>query len=194
MWWLDRLGLLDTRIEDVPDPEAARRQPSLQLVAGRSLDLPVLQAIGVRLAGRLLNIEGTTLRFAGDLALTTTAAEAKLRRVLTQCEDRVDELGLGGWLDEPRPPVPLAFDRGLETIDTVRSGISTVVWATGFRREYPWLHVDVLDAAGELIHQGGVTSAPGLYAMGLRFMRRRKSTFIDGAGPDAEELAAHIAA
>jgi putative flavoprotein involved in K+ transport len=53
--------------------------------------------------------------------------------------------------------------------------------------------VPVLDAAGELVHAGGETQASGLYALGLRFQRRRNSSFIDGVGRDAEELSAAIA-
>jgi putative flavoprotein involved in K+ transport len=69
-----------------------------------------------------------------------------------------------------------------------------VIWATGFRRSYPWLHLPVLDAAGELQTQGGVTAVPGLYALGLPFMRHRASAFIHGVGRDAEALAPLIAA
>jgi putative flavoprotein involved in K+ transport len=67
-----------------------------------------------------------------------------------------------------------------------------VVWATGYRREYPWLRVPVVDDRGELRHQGGITAEPGLYALGLYFMRRRNSSFLDGVGPAAAELAEHI--
>jgi putative flavoprotein involved in K+ transport len=70
--------------------------------------------------------------------------------------------------------------------------VNTVLWATGYRREYPWLHIPVLDAKGEIIHRGGVTPHPGLYVLGLQFMRRRNSAFLDGVGADAADLTAHI--
>ena len=85
----------------------------------------------------------------------------------------------------PVPTSPAALDLG-------EAGIRTVVWATGYRREYPWLHVPVLDDRGELRHEGGVTPEPGLYALGLYFMRRRNSSFLDGVGADAAELSDHI--
>jgi putative flavoprotein involved in K+ transport len=72
------------------------------------------------------------------------------------------------------------------------AGIRTVVWATGFRRSYPWLEIPVLDERGEIRHRGGITEWPGLYVLGLQFLRRRKSTFIDGVGKDAFELAEHL--
>jgi putative flavoprotein involved in K+ transport len=71
-------------------------------------------------------------------------------------------------------------------------GVSTVVWAIGYRRDYPWLHIPVLDAKGEIIHRGGVTPRPGLYVLGLQFMRRRNSAFLDGVGADAADLTDHI--
>jgi putative flavoprotein involved in K+ transport len=64
-----------------------------------------------------------------------------------------------------------------------------VVWASGYIRRYPWLKLPVLDSRGEIVHRGGVTSAPGLYALGLVFMRRRRSSFIDGCARDADDLA-----
>ncbi|HEX5864592.1 MAG TPA: pyridine nucleotide-disulfide oxidoreductase, partial [Casimicrobiaceae bacterium] len=70
--------------------------------------------------------------------------------------------------------------------------IKTVIWATGYRPDYSWLDVPVLDRKGRIRHDGGVVQAPGLYVMGLPFMRRRKSSFIDGAGDDAAGLATHL--
>jgi len=69
----------------------------------------------------------------------------------------------------------------------------TVVWCTGFRPDYSWLGLPVLDDKGHLRHDGGVVDAPGLYALGLPFLRRRKSTFISGAEGDARELVEHLA-
>ena len=67
-----------------------------------------------------------------------------------------------------------------------------MIWATGFRRAYPWLKVPVFDEQGEIRHRGGVTPVPGLYVLGMHFQRRRKSAFIDGVGDDAEFLADRI--
>jgi len=61
----------------------------------------------------------------------------------------------------------------------LRSGeIRSIVWATGFRPDYGWLDVPVVDAKGHLHHEGGVAGIPGLYALSLPVLRRRKSTFI----------------
>ena len=76
----------------------------------------------------------------------------------------------------------------------LRSGqIRSIVWATGFRPDYSWLHVPVVDEKGELRHTGGVVDAPGLYAIGLPMLRRRKSSFIQGAEDDTRDITAHLA-
>ena len=68
-----------------------------------------------------------------------------------------------------------------------------MIWATGFAPLYPWLPNEVLDRKGAIAHECGVMPVAGMYVLGLPFLRRRKSTFIDGVGPDAEELANHLA-
>jgi putative flavoprotein involved in K+ transport len=78
------------------------------------------------------------------------------------------------------------------TLDLGKEKVATVVWATGFRPDYSWLHVPVLDSRGRLRHDGGVVAAPGLYTLGLSFMRRRKSSYIHGAGDDVRDLSAHL--
>jgi putative flavoprotein involved in K+ transport len=192
LWWLDRVGSLDRTADDMDDPDSAQWETSLQLAGtGRAVDLGALQDRGVRLAGRLLAVEADQARFADDLAETTGAADARLRGVLERLDRRAAALGVDG----PRDPVrPVAPARGPLRMDLRRAGVAAVVWATGFRPWYPWLAVPVLDRDGLLQHRRGVTAAPGLYAIGLKFQYRRRSTFIDGAREDAAYLVDHIAA
>jgi len=196
MAWMDAVGVFDKRAEDVPDLEAARRQPSLQLVGrpdGRPINLSGLRDSGIRLVGRTAAMQGTSVCFAGDLAATTEAAERKLLRLLERIDGFVTANGMSQLIDAPDPPVSAVLDVGSTEIDLKASGIETVVWATGYRRSYPWLRVPVLGHNGEIEHQGGMTRSLGLYVLGLRFLRRRKSNFIDGVGQDAAALAQHIA-
>lgn len=186
--WLERTGLLDTRTTEMRDLARARRQPSFQLVgreAGGAIDLGTLQDIGVRLLGRATGATGGTLHLQDDLAEAVEAAQQALERLLARIDTVADAEGApaeaGAAHRIPVGAVPTALD--LEA-----AGIGTVVWATGFRRDYGWLQVPVLDAEGELLHAGGVTPSPGLFALGLRFMRRRRSGLLDGVGRDAEEL------
>jgi putative flavoprotein involved in K+ transport len=198
LWWLDAMGLFDETGDDVYDLEISRRQPSLQLV-GRpdhsTLDLPLLERRGVRLVGRAVGVDGARVSFADDLVAHTAGADVRLARLLVRIDAFAASAGLESQVGPAEPFQPFLWPAPApEAIDLRAEGIQTVVWATGFTRHYPWLRVPVLDGRGELRHAGGVTPAPGLYALGLSFQRRRKSTFIDGVGDDARELAEHIAA
>jgi putative flavoprotein involved in K+ transport len=196
-WWLERLGVLDRTIDEVPDPDRARREPSLPLVGrpgGGDLDLAALAAGGVQLAGRLTGIDGPTVSFASDLADSCARADAQMRRVLADIDAHIDANGLAAEVLDPEPIPPVRPTQGPGRLDLAAEGMSTVVWATGYRRRYPWLRVPVLDGAGEIRHRRGVTSVSGLYVLGLRFQHRRNSNFIDGVRHDAEFVADHIVA
>jgi putative flavoprotein involved in K+ transport len=78
-------------------------------------------------------------------------------------------------------------------MDLAAGAIKTIVWATGYRPDYSWLQVPVLDRKGMIRHDGGVVAAPGMYLIGAMFLRGRKSTPMDGAGDDARDLSAHLA-
>lgn len=190
--WMERAGVLAEPAVPSPGLARARNQPSLQLIGspeGRTLDLGVLRAAGVRIVGRLRDMAGREARFCDDLAGTASAAQATLERMLARIDPVADACAA-----PPEPwPAPLAvFPPSPASLDLAAEGIRTVLWATGFRRSYPWLRVPVLDAAGEIIHDGGVTPAPGLYVLGLRFLRRRNSNFLGGVGADAADLAGLI--
>jgi putative flavoprotein involved in K+ transport len=196
LWWLDRIGSLDRTIDEVPNPASARAEPSLQLAGtpkGRGLDLDVLRRTGVQPVGRLRALDGNTARFADDLRDTVGAAQQRLNRLLAEIDAYAVAMP-GTAVGPPDPPPVITVSATPSRIDLRRTGISTVVWATGYRPWYPWLKVPVLDTGGRIRHSRGVTDVPGLYAVGLRFQYRRNSTFVDGARHDAAYLADKITA
>jgi len=79
-------------------------------------------------------------------------------------------------------------------LDLQSGEIRTVIWATGYRPDYRWIDLPVVDAKGQLRHDGGTVDSPGLYALGLPVLRRRKSTFICGIEDDARDVVDHLAA
>ena len=193
-WWMDTIGLLDDRHTEMEDIARARRLPSLQLVGSperRTLDLNALHRAGVHLVGRFAGIAGSTAQFSGSFANQCAAADLKLGRLLDGIDDYAARNGLDPELSDPDRPAATAVPPADTTLDL--TSISTVVWATGFRPDYPWLEPHLLDAKGAIRHDGGVMDQPGMYVLGLPFSRRRKSSFIDGVGPDATELTAHLA-
>ena len=194
MWWLDGMGVFDETSDDVFDIRASRSQPSLQL-AGRadihSLDVTLLRRRGVRVLGRLVSLDQERAFFDDDLIATTAASDVKLAELLVRIDAFISEAGFRAAAS-PEPFEPTwtsALGVTKTAIDLRAAGIDTVIWATGFARRYPWLNVPALDERGEIMHRGGITPVPGLFALGLHFQRRRKSAFIDGVGDDAAFLA-----
>jgi putative flavoprotein involved in K+ transport len=199
-WWMDAAGILDERYDRIDDINRARTVPSLQLIGAddrRMLDLNALTAMGVRLTGKLAGInDAGKAQFSGSLPNKCALSDLKMNRLLDNIDQWACEHGLADGVDPPHrfeptrvedsPPLLLSLDG---------EAIRTIIWATGFNPDYSWLHVPVLDRRGRVRHDGGkVLEAPGMYLMGMQFLRRRKSALIDGAGDDARDLSADIQA
>lgn len=195
-WWLDLSGKLDVTIDQVANAEAARRSPSLQLVGspeGQSLDLNVLSEAGVRLTGRARAASGTLVRFALDLRENCERADRRQLRLLDEFDSIATAAGYDDILATPYRPLPTRIPASPRSIDLDRAGIRSILWATGFAPSYPWLALPVVDGRGRIRHHAGVADWPGLYVMGLPFMRRRRSTFLDGFDGDADAIVSHLA-
>jgi putative flavoprotein involved in K+ transport len=197
-WWMDAAGILDERYDALPDIDRARKVPSFQLTGSpnrTTLDLNALTAMGVKLVGRLAGISDGKLQFSGSLRNMCALSDLKMGRLLDAIDAWAAANGINGTVDPPHrfPPTEIEASPPL-ALDLAQSGIKTIVWATGFRPDYSWLNLPVLDRKGQIRHDGGVISAPGLYVMGLQFLRRRKSALIDGAADDARDLSAHLSA
>jgi len=190
--WMETAGILDDPALEGGNLDAARRQPSLQLVGrpdNRDLDLGVVSRLGVRLVGRLEAMDGAKATFAGDLDRTTRASHTRMLRILDRIDKCIGERGLAAPDPDPATRNPILAAGDPVALNLAREGVRSVVWATGYVRRYPWLKAPALDGRGEILHRGGVATFPGLYVIGLTFLRRRRSSFIDGCGLDAEDLA-----
>lgn len=191
-WWLHATGVLGERYDEIEDLPRARGLPSPQLVGSAvPVDLASLAEAGVRLVGRFVGVDGRTARFSGSLRNVCTLADLKQERFLA----RADQWAIAASLDDHLPPpsrpqrTPVPY-RPCLALDLAEAGVGTVIWATGFRPDYSWLDLPILDRAGRLRHEGGVvTDSPGLYALGLPLLRTRASTYIHGASADTEAIA-----
>jgi putative flavoprotein involved in K+ transport len=196
LWWMDIVGMMDVRYDEIEDIRRARRLPSPQLVGSperATLDLNSLRESGVEVVGRLVALHGGHAHFSGSLANVCALADLKMIRLLATIDKWVEANGLDSEFPEPEPCKPTLLASAPRLSLNLRgAGIRTIVWATGYRPDYSWLDAPVLDAKGRLRHEGGIVAAPGMYALGLPFMRRRKSSFIDGAGQDAADVSDHL--
>jgi putative flavoprotein involved in K+ transport len=196
-WWLEATGLLAERYDEIDDLTRARHLPSPQLTGtpeATMTDLNALTALGIRIVGRVGRVTDGVAQFSGSLANTCALADLKMNRFM----NRADEWATASGLDDELPP-PHRFirthvdPRSPLELDLRGEGITTVLWATGFRPDHSWLDIPVRDRTGHLRHDGGVvTGAPGLYVLGMPVLRTRASTYIHGAGRDSEALADHL--
>ncbi len=197
LWWMDVSGVWDQRHHEVDDLVRARRLPSPQLVGTperTTLDLNALGAMGVELVGRLAAVRDGRALFSGGLRNLFALADLKMERLLTTFDDWARSRGRGAEVGAPEGFEPTRVPESSRLqIDLGSGEIRSIVWATGFRPDYSWLGVPVVDEKGHLRHEGGVVESPGMYALGLPVLRRRKSTFIHGIEDDAREVIEHLA-
>ena len=200
LWWMEAAGILDQRYDEMDDIVRARNVPSPQLVGTperSTLDLNALTDIGVELVGRFSAMREGKALFSGGLRNVCRLADLKMHRLLNTIDEWATDNGADGDADAPhrfeptRVPdaPPLEID-----LQSSNSGgdIRSILWATGYRADYSWLDLPVLDHKGRLRHEGGIVTVPGVYALGLNFLRRRKSSFIHGAEDDARDLTGHL--
>ncbi len=196
LWWMEASGVWAERYDQVDDLTRARRLPSPQLVGTperATLDLNALSAMDVELVGRWASVRDGRALFSGGLRNVCSLADLKLERLLELFDGWGRTSGEANGSSAPERFAPTEVPRSARLELDLRSGeIGTIIWATGFRPDYRWLGVPVLDAKGHLRHQGGAVDSPGLYALGLPVLRRRKSTFICGIEDDAREVTAHL--
>lgn len=194
--WMEAIGRLDERYDDVEEIVKARNVASPQLIGTpdrRVLDLNCLTEAGVELRGRFGGIRDGVAMFSGGLRNHCALADQKLRRLLDEIDEWIDTNDLSREVGPSERYEPTRVERGAPlTVDLAGGSIKTVVWATGFRPDLSWLDLPVFDQSGRLRHDGGVVDIPGVYYLGATFLRRRKSSFIHGAEDDTRDLADHL--
>ena len=197
-YWMEAVGLLDEGYKEVDDIKRARNVSSPQLIGSpehASLGLNELTRSGVKLIGRYVGLRHGVAQFSGSLRNHCALADLKMNRLLKRIDEWISEEDLDSHVAPPHrfdstqvessPPLEINF---------ASSDIRTILWATGFQPDYEWLHAPVFDRKGRIRHDGGVVDAPGMYLLGVNFLRRRKSSFIHGAEDDANDLSDHLAA
>ncbi len=164
---------------------------------GYTIDLRQFAAEGVTLLGSLLDVSDGRLRMAGDLNANLTMGDETFVQFVRTVDDFIDGKGIDAPAEAGFDPYLRQTPKALpeaETLDLRDAGITTVIWATGYRYDFGWIECPVFDEEGRPEQQRGVTGVPGLYFLGLPRMHKVKSSFLWGVGEDAEYLANHIAA
>lgn len=193
VWWLGVLGKWDLQAR-APGTEHVTIAVS-GARGGETIDFRRLAAAGMTLVGRAESCAGGVLHFGADLERNIRNGDANYLSVLDEADAHISRNGLD------LPPEPAARSLGvmpacvtdpLARLDLGAAGIGTIIWATGFGSDYGWMRVDAFDTEGRPSHQRGVSSAPGIYFLGLPWLSGRGSSFIWGVWHDAKYLADHI--
>jgi putative flavoprotein involved in K+ transport len=190
------MGKFDTKVEELPSPRAkfdAHPQISGKN-GGETLNLHQFARDGVTLLGHVRDAREGRLIIASDLKETL----AKVDQFEAGALKMVDEYILAKGLTIPQETVPQSRDgyaqKVITELDLKESGITSVVWATGYTFDYSLVKLPVVDADGYPVQERGVTRYDGLYFLGMPWLHSRRSGILFGVGDDAAYLAAHIAA
>ncbi|MFB8279479.1 MSMEG_0569 family flavin-dependent oxidoreductase [Nocardia colli] len=194
--WLHDMGHYDIPIEDQPGGIGKRENTNHYVTGrdgGRDIDLRRFAADGMSLYGRLVDASGSTMRFAPTLAGSLDAADAVAESIKDSIDAYIEREGIDAPQESRYRPVWRPEHETTE-IDTAAADITSIVWAVGFRTDYRWLRVGVFDGEGHPCHNRGVTTAAGLYFIGLPWQHTWGSGRFAAVARDAEYLADRIGA
>ena len=194
-WWAKELGIFDKTVDKLESPDE-RFAANPQLTGrdgGRSLNLHQFALDGVTLLGRLQDANGTQLSFAADLMDNLAAADKATAQLKQGVDSYIQATGMQLPQEEHEPELRAGYDSEVITdLDLDSRGITTVLWATGYTRDFRWIQFPVFDDSGFPIHQRGVTAQPGLYFVGLPWLYKQKSSLFLGLADDAAYIVEHI--
>lgn len=193
VWWLGVLGLWEAAT-----PAEGAEHVTIAVTGARggyTIDFRNLARDGITLVGRANGYENGTMLFGADLAENIHRGDANYLDLLDRADAYIERNGLD-LPEEPEAriigPDPQCVTEPILELDLERAGITSIIWATGFRTDYSWLQVDAFDAHGRPAHTKGVSTEPGVYFVGLPWQSRRGSTFIWGVWHDAGYIADQI--
>lgn len=194
VWWLGVLGLWDLAAQK-PGTEHVTISVS-GAYGGRTMDFRRLAQEGVTLLGRTERYVDGVLSVADDLQKNVAGGDANYLGMLDAADAYAARMGLD-LPEEPEAremwPDPECLTDPLQGVDLAAEGITSIIWATGYKQDFSWLKVDAFDAKGAPLHQRGVSVEPGVYFLGLPWQSRRGSTFLWGVWHDAKFVADQIA-
>ncbi|HEY6494734.1 MAG TPA: MSMEG_0569 family flavin-dependent oxidoreductase, partial [Trebonia sp.] len=194
MTWLAEMGLYDTPVQRYPGGLAAREKTNHYVTGrdgGRDIDLRQCAAEGMRLYGALDGVHGTRLLFRASLTESLDRADSTYNSICRDIDRYLEREGIDAPAGRHYEPV-WAPDRDPAELDTATAGVTSIIWAIGYRADYRWAKVGVFDGTGHPTHERGVTSVPGLYFLGLPWLHTWGSGRFHGIARDAEHVVGRI--
>ncbi|GIG30010.1 MSMEG_0569 family flavin-dependent oxidoreductase [Cellulomonas marina] len=194
--WLSDMGVYDVPVTAHAGGLAKRESTNHYMTGrggGRDIDLRAFARDGMHLYGRLTAADGGRLRFAPTAEASLDHADAVMESIKDDIDRWIAAQGIAAPVERRYRPV-WRPEREVEELDLDAAGITSVVWAVGFRTDYRWLHVGVFDGSGYPTHRRGVTAVPGLFFLGLPWLHTWGSGRFEAVARDAEHLAGEVLA
>lgn len=194
--WLHDMGYYDMPVHEHPLKERVRAKANHYVTGrdgGRDIDLRKFALEGMQLYGRLEDVQGTHLTFAADLAKNLDQADAVADSIKNTIDKFIASKGIAAPVEARYTPV-WTPEREPTELDLAAAGISSIIWSIGYRSDYRWIEVPVFDGKGYPWHQRGVTTAEGLYFLGLPWLYTWGSGRFSGVARDALHLADRVEA
>ena len=190
-WWLIKSGLADRTPDKLPSPVARLLSNPQATGHGRGHDLHyrTLAGQGVELVGRFAGVEGSRIFFADDLTASVDFGDARLAEMWKGIEAYCAASGTP--VPDFEMPAPLRVQARTE-LDTANEPLAAMIWTSGYRPDYGWVKFPVFDEMGFPVQMDGRSDVPGLFFMGVHWMRKMKSPILYGVGEDAEIVARQL--
>jgi putative flavoprotein involved in K+ transport len=194
-WWLDLIGRLDQTVDDRPPSKRGPNPLVTGAGGGHDIDLRRYAADGMVLLGHLRGVHGGHLALAPDLGAELARGDEAFAAVTAMVDEHVLKTGLDAPPADPIRAAPAGRGPRIDSpreLDLAAAGVTSIVWATGYRTDFGWIRLPVFDERGEPVYRRGVTACPGLYFLGLPWLWKLKSSVLCGVGEDAEHIAEDI--
>ena len=197
-WWLARLGFYDRTLDQLPSPTAkfACNPHVSGNQGGHDINLRQFARQGMTLLGHVQAAQGKQLLLAPDLEENLAKADAFAAQITQGIDEYITKTGMEVAANSTTGEAPsngATPTKPLLTLDLQSAGISTIIWASGYKLDFGWVHIPVFDQTGYPVHRRGITASPGLYFLGLHWLYKTKSALLFGIGEDAAFIASAIA-
>jgi len=197
-WWLSKLGFFDRTLDQLASPNAkfACNPHVSGNHGGHDINLSQFARQGMILLGHVQAVQGKQIILAPDLEENLAKADAFSAQITQGIDEYITKTGMEVEANRTTAEAPsncASSTKPILTLDLQSAGISTIMWASGYKLEFGWVQIPVFDEVGYPIHQRGVTAFPGLYFLGLHWLYKTKSALLYGIGEDAAFIASVIA-
>jgi putative flavoprotein involved in K+ transport len=192
--WAFDAGFQDLLVDDHPLGPAVRFLAHEHLTGrdgGHTIDLRQMGQDGVNLLGRLVDVDGVVAHFTDDLPVNLDAIDREYQETLDLIDHYIVENNIDAPADDSelldwQPPARAS------TIDLAKAGITSIIYAIGFRYDFGWIDLPIFDERGYPQYRRGVTDIPGFYFVGLHWMHTAGSGLFSQVGRDAEYVVRHL--